>query len=145
MSEIFLAFQRGPAGFRKIVVLKSILPDIRGEEEFVRMFLHEAKVTAAYEASKDPDSDDYSMSIEEAADKVLADFLDKRKAPAPKNGRPRTETRTETRRPAKVWTDDDEDGQRTPTRDVEEPAPAMLDYAARTRYALDRAAKRAAR
>ena len=104
-----------------------------------------AKVTAAYEASKDPDSDDYSMSIEEAADKVLADFLDKRKAPAPKNGRPRTETRTETRRPAKVWTDDDEDGQRTPTRDVEEPAPAMLDYAARTRYALDRAAKRAAR
>src|SRR5438309_11770535 len=48
MSEIFLAYQRGLAGFRKIVVLKSILPDIRGEEEFVRMFLDEAKICAAF-------------------------------------------------------------------------------------------------
>src|SRR5215218_58050 len=48
MSEIYLAFQRGLAGFRKVVVIKSILPDIRGEEEFVRMFLDEAKITAAF-------------------------------------------------------------------------------------------------
>jgi eukaryotic-like serine/threonine-protein kinase len=48
MSEIFLAFQRGLAGFRKFVVLKQILPDIKGEEEFVRMFLDEAKITAAF-------------------------------------------------------------------------------------------------
>jgi len=48
MAEIFLASQRGLAGFRKLVVLKQILPDIRGEEEFVRMFLNEAKVTAAF-------------------------------------------------------------------------------------------------
>ena len=48
MSEIFLAHQKGLAGFRKIVVLKSILPDIRGEEEFVEMFLDEAKTTAAF-------------------------------------------------------------------------------------------------
>ncbi len=48
MSEIFLAAQRGLAGFRKLVVIKSILPDIRGEEEFVRMFLDEAKITAAF-------------------------------------------------------------------------------------------------
>ncbi|MFB1480481.1 protein kinase [Corallococcus sp. RDP092CA] len=48
MAEIFLAAQRGLAGFRKMVVLKQILPDIRGEEEFVRMFLDEAKVTAAF-------------------------------------------------------------------------------------------------
>lgn len=48
MSEIFLAYQKGLAGFRKVVVLKSILPDIRGEEEFVRMFLDEAKTTAAF-------------------------------------------------------------------------------------------------
>ncbi len=48
MSEIFLAFQRGLAGFRKLVVLKSILPDISGEEEFVRMFLDEARITAAF-------------------------------------------------------------------------------------------------
>jgi len=48
MAEIFLAYQRGLAGFRKIVVLKSILPDIRGEEELVRMFLAEAQVTAQF-------------------------------------------------------------------------------------------------
>lgn len=48
MSEIFLAFQRGMAGFQKLVVLKKILPDIRGEEEIVRMFLNEAKITAAF-------------------------------------------------------------------------------------------------
>jgi serine/threonine protein kinase len=48
MSEIFLAFQRGLAGFRKLVVLKQILPDISGEEDIVRMFLDEAKITAAF-------------------------------------------------------------------------------------------------
>lgn len=105
-----------------------------------------AKVTATYEASKDPDSDDYSMSIEEAADKVLEEFLDKRTARTtkePKNGR-RPAAREE-RRPAKVWTDDDEDTERTPARDVEERLPDVLDYAATTRRALARAAQRAAR
>ncbi len=48
MSEIFLASQRGLANFRKVVVLKSILPDIRGEEDFVRMFLEEARTTALF-------------------------------------------------------------------------------------------------
>ena len=48
MAEIFLAYQRGLAGFRKIVVLKSILPDVRGEEELVRMFLAEAQITAQF-------------------------------------------------------------------------------------------------
>lgn len=48
MSEIFLATQKGLAGFRKIVVLKSILPDISGEDEFVKMFLEEARTTAAF-------------------------------------------------------------------------------------------------
>src|SRR4051794_36867112 len=48
MSEIFLATQTGHAGFKKIVVLKSILPDIRGEETFVKMFLEEARITASF-------------------------------------------------------------------------------------------------
>lgn len=48
MSEIHLGFQRGPAGFRKLVVLKALLPEIRLDEEFVRMFLDEAKMTAAF-------------------------------------------------------------------------------------------------
>jgi serine/threonine protein kinase len=48
MSVIFLAFTRGISGFRKYVVLKQILPDVKGEDEFVRMFLDEAKITAAF-------------------------------------------------------------------------------------------------
>ncbi len=48
MAEIFLASKRGLAGFHKPVVLKKILPDIQGQEEFVQMFLDEAKVTAAF-------------------------------------------------------------------------------------------------
>ncbi|AKI98913.1 Serine/threonine kinase PKN13 [Archangium gephyra] len=48
MAEIFLASKRGLAGFQKPVVLKKILPDIQGQEEFVQMFLDEAKVTAAF-------------------------------------------------------------------------------------------------
>ncbi|MEW6435417.1 MAG: protein kinase [Myxococcota bacterium] len=48
MSEIYLAHQTGLAGFNKLVVLKTILPDIGGEEDFVRMFLDEARTTAAF-------------------------------------------------------------------------------------------------
>ena len=48
MSQIYLATQSGIGGFRKLVVLKTILPDIGGEEDFVRMFLEEARTTAAF-------------------------------------------------------------------------------------------------
>ena len=48
MSEIFLATQSGLGGFNKLVVLKTILPDISGEEDFVRMFLDEARTTAGF-------------------------------------------------------------------------------------------------
>ncbi|ATB29965.1 serine/threonine-protein kinase [Melittangium boletus] len=48
MAEIFLASKRGLAGFHKPVVLKKILPGIQGQEEFVQMFLDEARVTAAF-------------------------------------------------------------------------------------------------
>jgi serine/threonine protein kinase len=48
MSQIFLAAQHGMGGFNKLVVLKMILPDIVGEEDFVRMFLEEARITAAF-------------------------------------------------------------------------------------------------
>jgi serine/threonine protein kinase len=48
MSQIFLAAQQGVGGFNKLVVLKMILPDIVGEEDFVRMFLDEARISAAF-------------------------------------------------------------------------------------------------
>ncbi len=48
MSEIFLAFHQGAAGFRKYVVLKRILPFMKEEEQLVQMFLDEARITATF-------------------------------------------------------------------------------------------------
>ncbi len=47
MAELFLGFTSGPGGFRKYVALKRILPDARSDEQFERMFLDEARITAA--------------------------------------------------------------------------------------------------
>jgi serine/threonine-protein kinase len=47
MAELFLAFHSGPGGFRKFVVIKRILPDARANENYVKMFFDEARVTAA--------------------------------------------------------------------------------------------------
>ncbi len=47
MAELFLAFTAGPGGFRKFVALKQILPDVQKDEQFVKMFLDEARITAS--------------------------------------------------------------------------------------------------
>ena len=46
MAEIHLAKQRGMEGFEKIVVIKMILPNLANNEEFVQMFLDEARLAA---------------------------------------------------------------------------------------------------
>src|SRR3954462_5856586 len=51
MAELFLAYTAGPGGFRKFVALKQILPDIKKDESFVKMFLDEARITAAFSHS----------------------------------------------------------------------------------------------
>ncbi|MBX7096736.1 MAG: protein kinase [Myxococcaceae bacterium] len=48
MAELFLAYLPGPGGFRKFVAVKQILPDIKKDEQFVKMFLDEARITAAF-------------------------------------------------------------------------------------------------
>ncbi|WP_163787097.1 serine/threonine protein kinase, partial [Myxococcus vastator] len=48
MAELFLAYTSGPGGFRKFVAVKQILPDIKKDEQFVQMFLDEARITAAF-------------------------------------------------------------------------------------------------
>jgi serine/threonine-protein kinase len=47
MAELFLACVKGPGGFRKFVALKRILPQHREQEDFVAMFLDEARISAA--------------------------------------------------------------------------------------------------
>ncbi len=48
MAELFLGFTAGPGGFRKYVVIKRILPDAKNNDQFVKMFLDEARVTAGF-------------------------------------------------------------------------------------------------
>ncbi len=46
MAEVFLARQSGAAGFRKLVVMKRILPALCADQRFVRSFLAEAHLAA---------------------------------------------------------------------------------------------------
>ncbi len=46
MGEVFLARQSGVAGFDRLVILKSLLPDLAAQEDFVNQFLDEARVAA---------------------------------------------------------------------------------------------------
>lgn len=46
MAEVFLAKQAGMDGFEKLVVIKRILPQHAGNQEFVSMFLAEARLAA---------------------------------------------------------------------------------------------------
>ena len=46
MAELFLARQQGPAGFEKQLVIKRILPHFANDEQFIQMFLDEARTAA---------------------------------------------------------------------------------------------------
>ncbi len=48
MAELYLAYLPGPGGFKKFVAVKQILPDIKADDAFVKMFLDEARITAAF-------------------------------------------------------------------------------------------------
>ena len=46
MAELFLARREGPAGFRKLVALKRVLPHLADDPAFARMFIGEARLAA---------------------------------------------------------------------------------------------------
>ena len=46
MAEVFQAVQLGVEGFEKRLAIKRIRPHLSGEEAFLKMFLHEAKLAA---------------------------------------------------------------------------------------------------
>jgi len=46
MAELYRAKKRGEEGFRKIVAIKSILPNLSDNKELVTMFIDEAKIVA---------------------------------------------------------------------------------------------------
>src|SRR3954466_1848228 len=46
MGEVYLARQKGPSGFEKLLVVKRILPHLAEEDEFIQMFFDEARIAA---------------------------------------------------------------------------------------------------
>lgn len=46
MGQVFLARQKGPVGFQKLLVVKRVLPHLSEEEEFIKMFFDEARIAA---------------------------------------------------------------------------------------------------
>ncbi len=46
MADVHLAFAEGPAGFKKLVVVKQIRAAHRGDQELVTMFMDEARIAA---------------------------------------------------------------------------------------------------
>lgn len=73
MAEVFLARQEGPMGFAKTVVIKRILPEHAGDEQFLRMFLDEARLAALInhphvvsilELGEDPVAKSFFMAME---------------------------------------------------------------------------------
>ncbi|HEY0882226.1 MAG TPA: serine/threonine-protein kinase, partial [Archangium sp.] len=46
MGEVWLARQKGPVGFEKLVVVKTLLQHLREDQEFVNMFFDEARIAA---------------------------------------------------------------------------------------------------
>ena len=46
MGEVFLARQQGPVGFEKYLVIKTLLPHLTEDQDFVNMFFDEARIAA---------------------------------------------------------------------------------------------------
>jgi serine/threonine protein kinase len=46
MAEVYLACQKGPAGYSKLVVIKRVRPTLADDKDFVAMFVNEARLAA---------------------------------------------------------------------------------------------------
>jgi serine/threonine-protein kinase len=46
MAELFLCFTQGPGSSRQYVVVKRILPDVKSNESYIKMFLDEARISS---------------------------------------------------------------------------------------------------
>jgi serine/threonine protein kinase len=46
MGQVYLARQKGPVGFQKLLVVKRLLPHLSEDDEFIQMFLDEARIAA---------------------------------------------------------------------------------------------------
>ncbi|MDP2271951.1 MAG: serine/threonine-protein kinase [Archangium sp.] len=91
MAELYLASLAGQGGFRKFVALKRVLPSIAQDESFTRMFLDEARITAAlsraaiaqvYELAEDPQTHEPVLAMEFIAGQNLEQIIKRARARA---------------------------------------------------------------
>ncbi|MBI5495166.1 MAG: protein kinase [Deltaproteobacteria bacterium] len=87
MAEVFKAKTFGVAGFEKLVAIKRILPTMVEDEEFIRMFIDEARISVQlahanivqiYELAKQ--GDHFYMAMEYVPSRDLRTILDKVRA-----------------------------------------------------------------
>ena len=82
MAEAFLALSGELSGLRTLVVVKRILPHLSANEQFVRMFLDEARIGALLGHPDIPriievggDEDGYFLAMEAVPGKPLSSIL----------------------------------------------------------------------
>ncbi len=82
MARVYLAINRGPVGFNKLVVVKQVRPELAWDREFLSMFFDEARIAArlnhpnvvqTYEVIEDTDQSLLAMEYLEG--QTLSDVL----------------------------------------------------------------------
>ncbi len=90
MAELFLAKQSGVEGFQKLVAIKKILPHLSEYEDFVEMFIDEAKVAAQLNHQNIAQiydlgviNNSYFIAMEYVHGKNVRDMVKKQNGPIP--------------------------------------------------------------
>jgi serine/threonine protein kinase/Flp pilus assembly protein TadD len=83
MAELYLGRREGPAGFRKTVAIKRLLPHLTREPQVVQMFLNEARIASRFEHPNivqvfdlGQAGNDYFMAMEFLDGRTLAEVLE---------------------------------------------------------------------
>jgi serine/threonine-protein kinase len=74
MARVLLTVSSGPAGVRKLLVVKQIRPELAHDTEFVAMFLDEARLAARL--SHPNVIHTYEVGIDEAGPFIVMEYLD---------------------------------------------------------------------
>jgi len=86
MGTVYLALARGPGGFNKLQVVKYLRPELAEDEDFLRMFLDEARLSASLNHPNivqtnevGQDGDHYFIAMEYVEGKTLLSILGRAK------------------------------------------------------------------
>src|SRR5262245_61007159 len=74
MADVYLARLRGPGHFRKLLVVKTIKPELASEEQFIKMLFDEASVAALIKHPRVVDI--YDLGEDEGTHFLVMEYLD---------------------------------------------------------------------